>query len=47
MGTATDPREPKPEKPESVKDKPAQDEKSSAQTKPETPNYKITDWASF
>lgn len=47
MGTAKDPRDQKREKPEDVKDAPVQNEKTSAQTKPENPDYKITDWASF
>lgn len=47
MGTAKDPREPKREQPEELKDSTERDKKTSAQTKPEDPEYKITDWASF
>ena len=47
MGTIKDPRKTERKDQEKPQDVSEQEEEASAQPKPETPEYKITDWASF
>lgn len=47
MGTTQDPRKSERKDQKKPEEEVEQEEKSSAQPKPETPDFQITDWASF